>query len=707
MRARDLMSPVDADCCLYPNSLNIDAVEKFHKHRFEALPVINGDGRLVGVFSKRSLYKCLLKGAGLKDEIKEFYIRQVVSVNCNKRLDTLVEIRNTPVAQWVVVDEDNRPVGMLSMIDIVLYLLRNTETLMTELSAILNAIPIGVIAIDRNGLVRLFNPAAEKLLDRPAESIVEKPLSDVMQDFSLEKVLLSGTAQVKEKRRLDRRTVIFSGHPIRQGNQTCGAIGIVQDLTEFENVSQELESVRRLQKTLETILASVDNGIAVTDEKGVILSVNQAALALLEKNAEVVQGKKFYEVFGSRIVDTVLQKGSSEVDMGNIGGQSFLMTSNPMLESGAVVGTVTNLIFKNLAKFKSLVDRLNLLEGQLKHYQKELSNVTASRYNFNSILTRSEAMIKLKQEAMAAAAGFSNILIMGESGTGKELFAHAIHGASSRRMGPFIKVNCAAIPENLLESEFFGYEEGAFTGAKKGGKPGKIELAHGGTVFLDEIGDMPLLLQAKILRVLQEREFERVGGTKTIQVDVRIIAATNKNLLEMVNKGLFRQDLYYRLNVISLQVPPLRKRREDIMYIADHFVKHFNRIMGIEVKGFSAEARLIMENYDWPGNVRELANVVERAMNMNVKDYIGVDHLTPYLLDRKLQTESTNSLFGNYREALAVYERALMLEALKEAGGSFRDAASLLGMSRSRFYEKASEYDIRVTDKKGGKKNPG
>lgn len=702
----EVMSPINSDCWLRPDSLIIEAVEKLQKHRFDALPVVDGNGVLIGVFSKRSLYKCLIKGVGLGDKIEGHYVNRVISIFCNERLDPISEIRHTPVGQWVIVDENNRPAGMLTKINIVLFLLNNTERLMTELTAILNAIPIGVIAVDSQGKVRLFNPAAEEMLEKPAGTVVEKPLEEVMQDFSLEKVLLTGKIKLREKRHLDNRTVIFGGHPVRGENDRInGAIGIVQDLTEFENMSQELESVRRLQQTLETILSSVDNGIVVTDEKGVIVRVNRAAVSLLKKTPEEVLGKDFKFILNSRIVDLVLLKGVSGADVGNINGEGFLMTSNPVLESNAVVGTVTSLIYKNLAKLKELVARLDVLESQLKYYKKELLKVTTSRYNFDSIVTRSKAMLKLKQEALAAAAGFSNILLLGESGTGKELFAHAIHDASARRMAPFIKVNCAAIPENLLESELFGYADGAFTGAQKGGKPGKFELAHGGTIFLDEIGDMQHPLQAKILRVIQEREFERVGGTRTIQVDVRIIAATNKNIQEMIGKNQFRQDLYYRLNVIQLLMAPLRERREDIIYLAEHYVKLFNESMGTKVKGFNAEARLIMENYDWPGNVREIANVVERAMNMNVKDLIGLEHLPPYLVDKTLHKDSGLKITtpgnngANYRKAMEVYERSLMVAALKDVGGNCKEAARLLGMSRSRFYEKVALYSIKVSKK--------
>ncbi len=705
MPVTEVMSSITPDCWLRPEDSILDSIERFHRFRLDALPVVDGEGALIGILTKWALYRCLISRVSPEEKIDGYYIRDVIFVRSHQVLDDdiLENIKNSPVGQRVVVDEKGRPVGMLTKINIVFFLLYSTETLMTELAAVLNAIPIGVIAVDNRGLVKLINPAAESLLDRPRESVAGQPLAGTFRQFNLDGVLADGKVRLWEKCRLDSRTVIYSGHPIRCNDRISGAIGIVQDLTEFENISQELESVKRLKQTLETILASIDSGIVVTDEKGVVVRVNQAARALLRKSQEEVVGREFKEVFGSRVVDMVLYKGISEVDVGSLGGQSFLMTSNPVLESGSVVGTVTNLIFRNLIKLKYLMSRLDLLENQLNHYKKELIKATASRYSFDSIITRSRAMTRLKKEAMAAASGFSNILLLGESGTGKELFAHAIHDASPRRMSPFVKVNCAAIPENLLESELFGYEDGAFTGAKKGGKPGKFELAHGGTIFLDEIGDMPLPLQAKILRVLQDREVERVGGTGTIQVDVRIIAATNMNITEMVNKNKFRKDLYYRLNVISLQIPPLRERREDVMFIAEHYLKHFNQVMGTEVRGFSRESVMILENHDWPGNVRELANMVERAVNMNSGGLIRPEHLPPYLVERNVKPEPVleQEEEVDYRKKLKDYEKSLMLAALQDAGGRFSKAAEMLGMSRSRFYEKMAAYNIKVPPGEG------
>jgi len=281
---------------------------------------------------------------------------------------------------------------------------------------------------------------------------------------------------------------------------------------------------------------------------------------------------------------------------------------------------------------------------------------------------------------------------LGESGTGKELFARAIHQAGSRRSGPFVQLNCAAIPENLLESELFGYEEGAFTGALKGGKPGKFELANGGTIFLDEIGDMPLAMQAKVLRVLQQKSLERVGGTEENRVDVRVVAATNRNLKEMLSQAQFRLDLYYRLAVIKLQIPPLRERGHDIILLAEYILKKLNLKYGLHLEGLDQKVAKMMLYYSWPGNIRELENVLEFACNMVEKGerQIMVQHLPGDFSSGGDNLKSPLSLEMN----LAAAEKTALMKALELSGGNKQEAARILDIHRSGLYQKLKKYDL-------------
>jgi len=285
----------------------------------------------------------------------------------------------------------------------------------------------------------------------------------------------------------------------------------------------------------------------------------------------------------------------------------------------------------------------------------------------------------------------STILITGESGTGKELFAHAIHNASNRYLAPFVRINCAALPENLLESELFGYEEGAFTGAKKGGKPGKFELAHSGTIFLDEIGDMPLTMQTKLLTVLQEKIVERVGGTRPIMISVRVIAATNRDLEKMVMEGQFRQDLYYRLNVVRLNIPPLRSRRSDIPVLVSELMNRINEELQTNVTKISCKAIELLQNYTWPGNVRELENMLERAINladMNHESSLTISHF-PSLVEKTCLSEKET-----LPQAVESLEKQIIIKTLKKVNGNKTQAAKLLGIHSSALYRKLSKYDL-------------
>ncbi len=315
---------------------------------------------------------------------------------------------------------------------------------------------------------------------------------------------------------------------------------------------------------------------------------------------------------------------------------------------------------------------------------------------------RSEALETVKRLARKAARTPSTVLITGESGTGKELLARAIHAASPFAEGPFVSVNCAAIPENLLEAELFGYEEGAFTGARKGGKPGKIELADGGTLFLDEIGDMPLAMQAKLLRVLEERRVERVGGVTSRPVRVRVIAATNRSLEEMVRKGAFRADLYYRLNIIRLHLPPLRERRTDIPLLLSHHLERVVRRYRLPAKSFTKEAVSILLAYHWPGNVRELVNTVEALVNLVDGPDIRPEDLPPHIRSAAKtpdgqgaeEAQEELSLVREVKRAAEERERERILAALSQAGGNKAKAARLLGIHRSTLYEKLRKYGL-------------
>jgi DNA-binding NtrC family response regulator len=318
-----------------------------------------------------------------------------------------------------------------------------------------------------------------------------------------------------------------------------------------------------------------------------------------------------------------------------------------------------------------VLDRLGL-RRRVTSLELELS----SRHSL--VLGKSRAMTEAHETALRAAASDATILLRGESGTGKEVVARAVHAASKRKNGPFVAVNCAALGADLLESELFGHEKGAFTGAVRS-KPGRLELATGGTLFLDEIGELAPAIQAKLLRVLQEREFERVGGTRSIRADARIVAATNRDLAAEVGRGAFREDLYYRLNVVSIRLPPLRDRKEDIGPLLDHFLRRFAADAGRQSLRFGDAARSMLAAHAWPGNVRELANVVERAVVLTTENEIGPEMLPEEIIEGAAPAASSAR---GYHEAVIDAKRAIIREALAQTGGHQTKAAELLGLTQ-------------------------
>jgi len=377
------------------------------------------------------------------------------------------------------------------------------------------------------------------------------------------------------------------------------------------------------------------------------------------------------------------------LDVMDFEGDSFVVTRLPLRNAeGTVVGGVGFMIFDDLRHLAPVVSRYQKLRLDLAEAERKLADARRTKYTFSSFIGAGPACSSLKQAARRASRTSSSVLILGETGTGKELLAQAVHAASPRANGPFVAVNIAAVPENLLEAEFFGVAPGAFTGAERRGRDGKFKLADGGTLFLDEIGDMSLALQAKLLRALQEREFEPVGSNKLIAVDVRIIAATSRNLEEMVAAGSFRADLYYRLNVILLRTPALRDRPEDMALLAEHLIESICRLQGMAPHGISLAALSRLQQHDWPGNVRELANVLERALLMSDGDVLEAEDLDLVMPTPKAPASFAGGNVIGIAEAVASAERAAILAALRNSHGNKVQAARLLGISRAALYEK-------------------
>lgn len=457
---------------------------------------------------------------------------------------------------------------------------------------------------------------------------------------------------------------------------------------ETDNVLQDLEM-------FELIFDSIYNGVMVTDAEGYVIHFNKPYGEFLGLDHAAQIGKHCTEVVENTRMHIVAKTGQAEINHSQrIKGQDMVVQRIPIKKDGKVIAVFGQVMFKDVRDVRKLAEKLSLLESKVELYEKELMSLRSTRYTLDSIVGETEVIKSLKKEALRAAATNFPVMISGESGTGKELFAQGIHHASSRRLQPFIRINCAAIPKDLLESELFGYEKGAFTGARPDGKPGKFDLAHHGTVFLDEIGDLPLEMQPKLLRVVEEKEFERIGGTTLIKADFRLITATNQNLEEMLEDGLFRKDLYYRLNVIPVQIPPLRERREDIIPLAYHLLKQIAQDSAFSETKIDPEAEKALRAYDWSGNGRELSNVLERALSSLEGDTIHLCDLPFYLYRSKKETLESNRLTLKHIQANA--ERQAIRYALESTSYNKARAAKLLGIHRTLLYKKLRKYGLSL-----------
>ena len=440
--------------------------------------------------------------------------------------------------------------------------------------------------------------------------------------------------------------------------------------------------------------------MVITDDKGRYIYVNKAWEDFYNKSLDDVKGKYVKDIFPSTKIDDVLRTKKpiigSPTPHSEESKRYGFCNYFPLIKNEDIVAVVIYAFFED---DKSIIDfsiKINRMMNELNYYQQELRDLRSSKYSINDIIGESLAIKNLKKQIKLAAQTTSNVLIEGETGVGKELVAHSIHDLSSRTLKPLIKVNCAAIPSELFESELFGYEYGAFTGAKRGGKQGKFEMADKGSLFLDEINQLPITAQPKLLRVLQEKEVERISGTKPIKIDTRLIVATNADLLKLVKKKQFREDLYYRLNVINIRIPALRERKDDIKLITENIIYKLNFQLGLNVEGIDEYVIEKFKLYDWPGNVRELQNVIERGMNLALTGVLTWDYFDDYFIN-KLPFNIKNKVYSvtsTLKEAKIELEKDKIYRCLVNNNFNKSKTARDLGISRTMLYKKLNKYDL-------------
>ncbi|MEY8303614.1 sigma-54 interaction domain-containing protein [Anaerosalibacter bizertensis] len=487
--------------------------------------------------------------------------------------------------------------------------------------------------------------------------------------------------------------IIAIEKPIINNGFVEGTFLIFQKLDSYKEFIRQFDDEMEAAFLLKTIMETTNDAIVYVNKEGYIEMISKPYADFLKVNREEVIGKHVRDVIENTRMDVVIKTGVSEIaEVQEINGNKMIATRIPVFVKGNVVGAVGRVLFRDINELNALYMKISKIEKELNLYKDEFKKVNSAKYSLDSIISESKSMYKIKELTKRAAKTNSNVLILGESGTGKELFAHAIHSISRRANAPFIKVNCGAIPYELLESELFGYEEGSFTGAKKGGKIGKFKAADGGTIFLDEIGDLPMNMQVKLLRVLQDKEIEKIGSNSSEKVDIRIITATNRDLEEMVSEGKFRLDLYYRLNVLTIKVPPLRERKDDIPILSEHLIQKISRRENIRVDRISDSALEYLKRYNWPGNVRELENILERAINfLDEETVIKPEHLpskiTGIMRKKKIRT---------LKLTLEEVERQAIIDSLIFSNGNKTKAASILDISRTSLYEKIDKYNIEL-----------
>ncbi|WP_368906187.1 sigma 54-interacting transcriptional regulator [Bacillus wiedmannii] len=557
----------------------------------------------------------------------------------------------------------------------------------------------GIAVTSHDGIITYSNKLFCSMLQKKENEIIGEHISTIIPDRK-KLVVNQKDSLYRYECRSGNQVFIVNESRVYQNETEYGLIAIL------ESKGKSIQSLESIISRYESALNLLSECILGVNEQGIVnfLSGSYAQFLGIDDPKEAI-GKHCTEVVENTRMHIIVKTGQMEIGhIQRISNRNIIATRIPIIKEGKIIGAIGKIMFHDIQQFKALGDQISEMESKLSYYQTELQRLQERRLSFQSIIGESAKMKEVKMMALKVSKSRSTVLIRGESGTGKELFAHAVHRASPRASGTFIRLNCAAIPRDLLEAELFGYEEGAFTGAKKGGKPGKIELAHKGTLFLDEIGDMSLDMQVKLLRVLQEKEIERIGGTKIQKIDVRFIAATHRNLREMVQSGEFREDLYYRLNVFEIDIPPLRERKEDMIHITEFLIKKLNGELGSNVISLDERVRDLFMEHDWPGNIRELENVLERAMNVIEGMIIQVHHLPAYLRKKDLEEELIHEIFtmGHENHEMSYLlqaevesaEKRAITRALEKTVGNVKEAAELLGIHRASLYRKIEKYEI-------------
>jgi len=562
------------------------------------------------------------------------------------------------------------------------------------LNRIMDSLNSAVIVTDVQGNIVFLNKVAEEMAG-PFQDIGGQSFEKVMPESKIFEVLKYGRSVVGNKVEINNKLYVSNVTPILENDEITGAVAIYFDVSNFCEVSRQLETLEQLNYELSALFDSSADGLVISDGDGILLKINRAYEQIVGVKAEDFIGKHATELvrrgFMKDLVTTrVLATRKVASIYQEIRGREVLLTGSPVFdERGQIVRVIANV--RDLTELNSLRRRLSESAVKLALYQNELSRLNAESIG-DGVIINSPEMQRVMDLALRVAPVNTTVLITGESGVGKEVIARVIHETSARSQGPFVQINCGALPPTLIESELFGYDRGAFTGAKVEGKGGLFEAATGGTLLMDEIGDLPLELQVKLLRAIQKQEFTRLGGTKVIKVDVRIIASTNQDLTGLVEAGKFRKDLYFRLNVVNIQVPALREHASDIPALVDFFVRRFGKRYNL-YKRVPADLMERFLGHSWPGNIRELENTIERLVVLSHGELLDGSFFDPSTFPNTIVSPKSQ------KDQQAKADRDALLEAYRRYN-STRKVAAVLGVNQSTVVRKLKKYRVNISQQK-------
>ncbi|MCL4099753.1 Arginine utilization regulatory protein RocR [Bacillus altitudinis] len=563
---------------------------------------------------------------------------------------------------------------------------------------IFNATNDGMIFINMDEEVVLFNRSAAKMVGCSQKDAIGRHIREVIPNTKLPDILRSREPEFNQKQFLNQQIQIVTTRLpiIDDAGRMLGALSIFKDITDAVELAEEVTNLKEVRTMLEAIIQSSDEAISVVDEQGKGILINRAYTKMTGLSDKEVVGKPAGadisegESMHLKVLETRRPVRGVRMKVGP-NKKDVIVNVAPVIVDGILKGSVG--VIHDVSEIQSLTNELNKA--------RQLIRTLEAKYTFEDIIGESEQMLVALEQAKLGAKTPATILLRGESGTGKELFAHAIHNESDRKYNRFVRVNCAALSETLLESELFGYEEGAFSGARRGGKKGLFEEANQGSIFLDEIGEMTPSTQAKLLRVMQEKEIVRVGGTKAIPVDVRVITATNVNIEKAMAEGKFREDLYYRMNRYPISIPPLRQRLEDIESLSKRLIQKINLDYGRNVSGLTDRALHRLRSYSWPGNVRELENVLGRAMIFlnPQEEWIDEAHIAFMESDEHEEKEQQELAVSQFEgetlsDAVEAFEAQLIKQTLEKHQFNRTKTAKTLGISIRNLYYKMDKYQL-------------